>query len=345
MSNGWLRKAVLLAVLGALLSIGVSQVALSQEAGGKEVSATGPVSATNDPEEGRIYYIEDRATGTPYRLFGDADFESYVGKQATAYGVVEGGDVAVAYLRASRIGPPEGGGYTIQNVVANFDLTVEGEPPDDAEFWGNWGANSVFGSTRLTDPDGDGVYTGSKSASIPVDSEGVVGLKGPHPVWIELRGKEDNRVIEDFGRVTLRAGDNDFSAKVSFEDEGVEKDRFIGKSFTGTEDSDAIRGGSGDDLLRGKAGDDLLVAEAGADRVEGGSGDDALYAAYDVPTENAPNAPASGDLLYGGTGDDFIDASDAPGSPDAVYCGSGGDLVVADAEDFVADDCEAVYRY
>ena len=76
----------------------------------------------------------------------------------------------------------------------------------------------------------------------------------------------------------------------------------------------------------------------------GGPGKDVLYAAYDVPVELAPNAPASSDLLFGGEGDDFIDAADAKGAADAVYCGPGDDLVEADAEDFIADDCEEIGR-
>ena len=112
----------------------------------------------------------------------------------------------------------------------------------------------------------------------------------------------------------------------------------------GTTGDDTVIGGYGDDLLQGFDGADLLVAEAGADRVEGGPGNDALYAAY-VPWETAPDAPASPDLLYGGEGDDFIDAADAAGAADAVYCGPGDDLVVAEAEDFVADDCEEIHRF
>jgi hypothetical protein len=94
--------------------------------------------------------------------------------------------------------------------------------------------------------------------------------------------------------------------------------------------------------LSGGEGDDAIVAKAGADEVVGGSGQDALYAAYDVPVEQAPNASASPDLLFGGEGEDFIDAADAKGAADALYCGPGDDLVEADAEDFIADDCEEI---
>jgi RTX calcium-binding nonapeptide repeat (4 copies) len=117
-----------------------------------------------------------------------------------------------------------------------------------------------------------------------------------------------------------------------------------GSATSGTRRGDFLRGSEDDDLLRGGEGDDAIVAKAGADEVVGGSGDDALFAAYDVPVELAPNTPASPDLLFGGEGDDFIDAADAKGAADAVYCGPGNDLVEADAEDFIADDCEEIGR-
>ena len=57
-----------------------------------------------------------------------------------------------------------------------FELTVEGEPPDNATFFGNVrtgeGGPGLF--VPLTDPDGDGLYAGSTS----VDRYGP----GPRPV-------------------------------------------------------------------------------------------------------------------------------------------------------------------
>ena len=117
-----------------------------------------------------------------------------------------------------------------------------------------------------------------------------------------------------------------------------------GSATSGTRHDDFLHGSEGDDLLKGGEGDDAIVAKAGADEVVGGPGDDVLYAAYDVPVELAPNAPASPDQLFGEEGDDYIDAADAKGAADAVYCGSGDDLVEADAEDFIADDCEEIGR-
>jgi Ca2+-binding RTX toxin-like protein len=140
------------------------------------------------------------------------------------------------------------------------------------------------------------------------------------------------------------------------------------ETFMGTEESevlfgtnanDLIEGLGGDDYLNGlwghdviygaaegkpSAGDDLLVGEADSDRLEGSEGNDFLIAAYGY-WQVAPDVPASPDLLRGGEGHDIIDAADRAGAPDTVECGEGSDLVYAGVEDFVADDCEFVYRY
>ena len=114
--------------------------------------------------------------------------------------------------------------------------------------------------------------------------------------------------------------------------------------ITGTEDSEIVYGTYGDDWIYGEGGHDLLVGEAGPDFVEGGPGSDYLVAGYGY-WQAAPNAPASPDLLRGGAGHDLIDSADLAGAPDTVECGEGSDLVYAGVEDYVAADCEFVYRY
>ena len=113
---------------------------------------------------------------------------------------------------------------------------------------------------------------------------------------------------------------------------------------TGTEEPEVIYGTYGDDWIYGEGGDDLLVGEAGPDFVEGGPGSDYLVAAYGY-WQVAPYAPASPDLLRGGAGVDLIDSADLAGAPDTVECDEGSDLVRAGVEDYVAADCEFVYRY
>lgn len=112
----------------------------------------------------------------------------------------------------------------------------------------------------------------------------------------------------------------------------------------GTIEGEVVYGTYGVDFINGLEGDDLLVGEAGADIVDGGPGADFLVAAYGY-WQVAPYAPASPDLLRGGVGDDLIDSADLAGAPDTVQCGEGSDLVYAGVEDYVAGDCEFVYRY
>ena len=47
-----------------------------------------------------------------------------------------------------------------RTVTLSFELTVEGEPPEGTEFFGFIPAEGGI-SAPLTDPDGDGLYTGS----------------------------------------------------------------------------------------------------------------------------------------------------------------------------------------
>ena len=115
--------------------------------------------------------------------------------------------------------------------------------------------------------------------------------------------------------------------------------------ITGTPQGDLIYGNYGDDIIVGQGGDDLLVGEAGLDGLIGGPGNDFLVTAYGYWQTPPPYAPASTDYVEGGPGHDLIDAADLAGARDIVYCGPGSDLVYAGVEDFVANDCEVVYRY
>ena len=80
-------------------------------------------------------------------------------------------------------------------------------------------------------------------------------------------------------------------------------------------------GTSAKNAIRGTAGKDLLCGFGGNDTLDGGAGED---------------------RLFGGRGDDSLRAVD--GQWDVIGCGSGSDTVLADAEDLVGVDCEAVAR-
>lgn len=121
------------------------------------------------------------------------------------------------------------------NATLTFELTVEGDPPADATFFGNVrlgeGGPGVF--APLTDPDGDGLYTGSATVPrfppgprpVPPDVEPVslqvLIVQGTGQVSTPagaLRPGEPIRVIEDFGLVRIE--DRTLSASVSFPGNG-----------------------------------------------------------------------------------------------------------------------------
>ncbi len=112
-------------------------------------------------------------------------------------------------------GPPPGPapGTT---ATFNFELTVKGQPPADARFFGVVPAEGCI-SAPLTDPDGDGVFT--VSLNVPRFAPGGP----PEPVSLPVQIVQANSgagpcnpttVIKDFGIVP--ANDNTFRAQVNF---------------------------------------------------------------------------------------------------------------------------------
>ncbi len=108
-----------------------------------------------------------------------------------------------------------------RTATLSFELTVEGEPPADATFFGSIPAEGCI-SAPLTDPDGDGVYTGS--ADVPRFPPGPVPPDA-EPVSLPVQMVQANggagpcnptRVIKDFGLVKID-GDKTFEASVDFE--------------------------------------------------------------------------------------------------------------------------------
>ncbi len=192
---------------------------------GGEVVATAVVEK---PEATSYQYgthaLVDGDTGeTIYALTSESvDLGAYEGELVTIYGTyvsgyetgVDGGPPLVEVYRVETA--PDGGEET---VTASFKLRVEGEPPAGTTFFGEAGLGTRGNAVQLTDPDGDGVYTGS----LKVERGTQRGA------WIE---QGTGRVIKDFGLVTFDE-DETFSASISFEDGG-----------SGDDDSDG--GDSGD---------------------------------------------------------------------------------------------------
>lgn len=124
-----------------------------------------------------------------------------------------------------------------QEVTLEFELTVEGEPPADATFWGQY---LVEGATiPLEDPDGDGVYTGSMSGGQPAEGAGfriVQGTAAEGSVTGMYPG-EPITVIKTFGEPEVK-DDKTFSATVSFDENSATEDQYTAETGT-TDDSDS----------------------------------------------------------------------------------------------------------
>ena len=138
----------------------------------------------------------------------------YAGDVAQSY-PAQGNAASITILEET--GPPPE-----ETATFAFELAVACEPPEGATFLGQVPAESLL-PAELTDPDGDGVYTGSitvprfapggpqEPVSLPVRiAQGPPAVTGP-------LGPE-YRVIKDFGSVA--AEDRTFEASVSFCDDG-----------------------------------------------------------------------------------------------------------------------------
>jgi len=167
-----------------------------------------------------------------------------------------------------------------ETATLEFELTVEGNSPTDATFFG-----AVRGEglryIPLTDPDEDRVYTGSTPVArfapgtrpLPPDTEPVslpvqivqgTGTRGSPDTSDSLRPGEPIRTIKDFGPV--RAEDKTLSASISFGGN-------LGGSTASDSDDDSSSGGGNAggtrSLLPGASGV-VLTLGVGALLVAGG---------------------------------------------------------------------------
>jgi hypothetical protein len=189
-------------------------------------TATGVLerAAPHSPDPTPVYEITDEETGTPYELVsGFVDLEQYVGERVTIQGVAvpgPGDPSKPPLLNVTQIQPADRGDNNDPPVndkaTLSFELTVDGDPPAGATFFGNvrTGEGGPGLYAPLTDPDEDRVYTGSTT----VDRFGPGPRPvppGTEPVSLPIQIVQGSEVIKDFGTVKLD-GDKTFSASVSF---------------------------------------------------------------------------------------------------------------------------------
>ena len=175
--------------------------------------------------------ILDGRGGEPVEaVFGDLMLgqrveATYAGAVAESYPTQGNADSIVILEDGPPPGPPPGEEF----VTLSFELAVECEPPADATFLGFTTLESLM-LTPLSDPDGDGVYTGRLTVNKyppgprpvppgvePISLSPVRIVQGP-PTGIGPLGPEF-RVIQDFGTVKLDE-DKTLEASVSFCDDG-----------------------------------------------------------------------------------------------------------------------------
>ena len=235
-----------------------------------------------------------------------------------------------------------------ENVTVTFELTVVGQPPPNATFW-VYLTFEPFG-IRLTDPDHDGVYTGSFANFPRGDAQPFWAIQGTGTRFSQVSGEqagEPTTVLKDFGVLTINR-DTTLSASVS-------PSRGAGAYIVGTPGHDRLRGEGGPDLVVGLGGNDDLSSAYGDDRAYGGYGADLIYggflvyggpdndAVYGGFGDDALYGLSLDDLVYGGYGDDLIRGGFGDGD-DALYGGLGSDAVYGDHGDdylYAAGDAAA----
>jgi hypothetical protein len=194
-------------VLGTITSISGSAVLVEEDPSTAGSGEKGYFTVTEETEISRLVggdavapaSFEDLAVGQPVEA-------TYAGPVAESYPTQ--GNAASIVILGEDAGEEE-------TATLSFELTVEGEPPAGTTFSGLASLESLL-TTPLTDPDGDGLYTGS--LVVPATGAGQGGP--PEPLSLPVQIVQDGAaVIKDFGTVTID-GDKTFEASVSFGDGG-----------------------------------------------------------------------------------------------------------------------------
>lgn len=163
---------------------------------------------------------------------------------------VYAGEVAESYPTQGNAGSvailDDPGPVPDDTATLSFELTVRGEPPAGATFSGFIPAEGGI-AAPLSDPDGDGVYTGS----VEVDRFGPGPRPVPpgvEPVSLPVQIVQDGAaVIKDFGLVRID-GDKTFRASVSFDGGGTTRPDPGVSGDTNDDNGGGSSGGTADEI-------------------------------------------------------------------------------------------------
>lgn len=201
--------------------------------GGERITLTGIVER---PEATTYQYGTHAITDVTQNYYAlqsaSVDLDAHVGRSVTVFGTLvpgyESGQVedGPPLVEVTRVVPTEE--PDDYKVTLDFELATEGPPPSGTSFFGFIPAEGGI-STQLTDPDGDGLYTGSME--VPQYAPGPRPVhEGTEPVTLPVQIVMSSEVkhgsplypdvIEDFGQV-LMDEDKLFSDSTVFE--GPEK--------------------------------------------------------------------------------------------------------------------------
>ena len=274
-----------MAVLAAMLAVAVPALAQGQ------VSATGVLVGGLPADVGTngTHSITDQSSATVYALNSETvDLDAYVGQRVTVYGTLTPGGTSsdeagfegngtLPSIDVTRIEPADDSNpdpTTDTRATFDFELTVEGTPPEGARFFGAVPAEGCI-SVPLADPDGDGVFTGN--LDVPRFAPGPVPPPDAEPVSLPVQivqadsgasPCDPTTVIRDFG--TVPANDNTFRASTSFEGNGGGTTTPEPGNGGGSDNGDSDGSGSGgsDNGYSDRSGD------SGGSGSGGGSGND-----------------------------------------------------------------------
>jgi hypothetical protein len=163
---------------------------------------SGPAPPDTEPVSLPVQIVQRKAPGEPFSIIRDF------------------GEVLIDDDKSfsGTISFPSSPGNGEETVTASFELAVEGAPPEDATFFGYLGYEPA--PFQLTDPDGDGLYTGNTPpVLIPAgDTQPTLIVQGTGTRESQVVGTspgEPISTIEDFGEVTFEE-DTTLKASISF---------------------------------------------------------------------------------------------------------------------------------